>query len=82
MSWDAEELCAYMSKKPRGFNLDYEDALLERFPPVSGTESVLANDIPILLRPGIIVDSSGRILAWALPGILTEERQVRPYNVL
>ncbi len=57
--------------------MEYENTLLERFPPFCGVESVLANDIPILLRPGIIVDNSGNVLAWALPGILSMERQVR-----
>ncbi len=55
----------------------YEDSLLEKFPPFCGIESVLSNDIPILMRPGIIVDNSSKILAWALPGILSEARQVR-----
>ncbi len=54
----------------------YEDSLLEKFPPFCGMESVLSNDIPILMRPGIIVDNTGKVLAWALPQILTETRQV------
>ncbi len=66
-----------MSKKPRGLNMDYENSLLERFPPFCGVESVHSNDIPILMRPGIIIDNKGKVLAWALPGILSEERQVR-----
>ena len=77
LQWDVEDLCTTMSKKPRGLNMEYENTLLENFRPFCDVDDVLEENVPILLRPGIIVDRSGNILAWALPGILSEERQVR-----
>ena len=76
MKWDAEALVQELGSRPRGMNMSYENELLHRFPPYCSVKDVLHNRMPILRRPGIITDAVGRILAWALPGILTTARQV------
>lgn len=77
VSWDVQDLRRAMSAKPRGLNLDAENSLLVDYPPFCGPNAVLENNIPLLQRPGIVVDRAGHVLAWSLPGILSKKRQVR-----
>ena len=76
LEWDAEDLRASISKRPTGFNQTIENELLEIFQPFCPIADVLSDNLPVLHRPGVVLDSAGRILAWALPGILSKTRQV------
>ena len=76
MNWDAEDYCASLSRKPRGYNLAREDELLEIFKPFATVQEVTSNQLPLLESPGVVVDSDDRVLLCALPGLLTGERQV------
>lgn len=76
MDWNADDLRASLGKKPSGFNQKREDQLLDIFQPFCPVDDVLMQRLPILHRPAVIMDDIGRILAWILPGILSNVRQV------
>ena len=77
MEWDAQELVARLPKEARGLDTDFENQLLQEFPPLCSLEEIDNGDMPIVLHPAIIVDQRGRIIGWLLPNILSKERQVR-----
>lgn len=76
MSWDATDLRASLSKKCRGLNVDVENELIRTFPPICDPDDVFRDQLPLLRSPAIVVDSAGRVLVWALPDLLSPERQV------
>ena len=76
LTWDAELLADEVGKRPRGQNMEREDQLLANFPPYSASNEVVSNTMKMVKRPAIITDLRGRILAWALPEILSLSRQV------
>jgi hypothetical protein len=57
--------------------LETEEHLIRRYPPWND----LTTEVPIS-RPCIIVDMQGVILAWHLPGILKDSRQVRLFTLV
>ncbi|KAI0708299.1 hypothetical protein C8Q76DRAFT_695733 [Earliella scabrosa] len=75
MCWHADDLRASLSKKQNGLNPAREDELLDIFQPFCEPEEVKDNQVPILYRPGMVVDGSGNVLVWHLPGLLSEGRQ-------
>lgn len=78
MEWDVTR---YAERLPKKFSVSgtersqaIEASLRRRYPPLNGVTAS---------TPCIIVDMQGIILAWYLPGILTDSRQasfVRPFN--
>ncbi|KAH9016575.1 hypothetical protein EDB84DRAFT_1256888, partial [Lactarius hengduanensis] len=72
--WDATRYADKLPKKlakPETAAADAQEAIMKRqYPPRNDS----AADIPIS-RPCIVVDMQGVILAWHLPGILTNSRQ-------
>ena len=77
LEWDAQELVARLPKQARGLDTEFENQLLEEFPPVCSLEEIDSGNMPLILHPAIIVDQRGRIVGWLLPNILSKERQVR-----
>ena len=77
MTWDVRDLQASLSKKAHGLNVTVEDQLLSIFSPFCSVQDVLDHRLPLLDSPAVVVDASGHILLWALPGLLTLQRQVR-----
>ena len=71
VNWDAERYASRLpkkaSKKETKAYQERETSLRKRYPPLNGVE---------VSRPCIIVDMHGVILAWYLPGILKDSRQV------
>jgi hypothetical protein len=72
LGWDAQ---CYSQRLPKGLlkegsraERDLKDSLRRRYPPLM--------DTGVAIRPCIIVDVHGVILAWYLPGILSNSRQV------
>lgn len=76
MAWDAEDLRASLGQRAAGFDLDVENELLNMFPPFCDASRVIANDMPLLQAPAVVVDNVGRVLMWHLPGVFTPDRQV------
>jgi len=71
MGWDAthyvDKLLQRFSKPGTKASIKKEKSLQQRYPPL--------NNITVS-APCIIVDRHGVILAWYLPGILSDSRQV------
>ena len=72
LGWDAQ---CYSQRLPKGLlregskaDRDLKASLRKQYPPVE--------DTAVKTRPCIIVDLHGVILAWYLPGILSNSRQV------
>jgi len=72
LGWDAQ---CYLQKLPKGLlkeeskaDRDLKTSLRKQYPPLE--------DAAVTIRPCIIVDLHGVILAWYLPGILSNCRQV------
>ena len=76
MEWDAEDLRASLTHKPRGLNIARENELLNIFTPFCKPEDIIASNFPLLQRPAVVVDSADRILLWSLPEIFNTARQV------
>lgn len=69
MPWDADRYDDAIGIAPTGRNRKVEDALERDWRKVDGHPRIVED-------PCIIVDMHGRILAWNLPKVLTERRQV------
>jgi len=67
---DAHRYDLSLPKKPTGQNQAEEDRLSSRFARDPSCQDQL------LTEPSIIVDCYGKILAWYLPGALSQARQV------
>ena len=80
MGWVAEDLCASLSKGQNGDDMKRENELLGIYSPLVSPEAVVKNRPALLQRPGLVVDSGGRVLVWVLPDIMLAERQVRSYR--
>uniref|UniRef100_A0A8H8CDQ2 2OGFeDO JBP1/TET oxygenase domain-containing protein n=2 Tax=Psilocybe cubensis TaxID=181762 RepID=A0A8H8CDQ2_PSICU len=73
--WNANNYIEHLSERCTGRNDAVEDNLKNLFPPIH---------LPMLYRckPGTVADSEGNILAWYLPGILTERRVNSTWKML
>jgi hypothetical protein len=71
VNWDAQRYASRLPKKAPNketkSSQERETSLRKRYPPLNGVE---------VSKPCIIVDMHGVILAWYLPGILKDPRQV------
>ena len=80
IEWDATRYADKLPKKlarPGTAAAKTQEAIMRRqYPPRNDS----AADIPIS-RPCIVVDMQGVILAWHLPGILTDSRQVSLFTL-
>ena len=76
VNWDAERYASRLPKKASNketkASQKRERSLRKRYPPLNGVE---------VSKPCIIVDMHGVILAWYLPGILKNSRQVGMLNL-
>ncbi|KIJ12099.1 hypothetical protein PAXINDRAFT_83472 [Paxillus involutus ATCC 200175] len=67
---DSKRLANALSPKDYGTKQKREDELLHRFP---------TSPLPYIMKPSVLVDNGGVILAWSLPGVLSPDIQVRPF---
>jgi hypothetical protein len=82
--WDVRDYAAELSPRQSGSNVELENKLLARFPPIYQPTSGI--DIPYQDKPCHVTDSGGRILLWYLPMVFSEEFRVitftRTTNIL
>jgi len=75
INWDITHYADKLLMKPRNpgtqVSKQKEASLKSHYPPLEGMAAALT-----ISRPCIIVDKQGMILAWHLPGILNDSRQV------
>ena len=78
VTWKADEYTTYLKKTAVG-SKDYEDKLLQQFPPLGDVLDALKADKPLKTVPqsAVFADSDNNLLAWSLPGILSGRMQVR-----
>jgi hypothetical protein len=78
IEWDITRYAENLPRKPKNSGTkaaqDAESSLRRRYPPRNKSA---ADDT--MSRPCIIVDMHGTILAWYLPGILKDSRQVNSF---
>jgi hypothetical protein len=67
---DVQRYNESLPKKPTGYSQAEEDRLQSRYPIDPALLGV------VITAPTLFVDRFGRILAWYLPGALSQERQV------
>ena len=67
--WDAVRYCDRLTIRENGQNAEREGIIQTAYPPPP-TKSVVQH------RPTVVIDMHGVILAWYLPDVLPEKRQV------
>ncbi|KAH8077280.1 hypothetical protein BXZ70DRAFT_1013017 [Cristinia sonorae] len=69
LAWDVELYIEQLTPAQTGTNERLEHEILRRFP------TILPNGAAhITTQPATVIDSMGRIVAWVVPGVLSEER--------
>ncbi|KIJ08280.1 hypothetical protein PAXINDRAFT_18576 [Paxillus involutus ATCC 200175] len=67
---DSKRLANALFPKDYGTKQKREDELLRRFPTLP---------LPYIMKPSVLVDNGGVILAWSLAGVLSPDIQVCPF---
>ncbi len=82
VSWDAVRYSDEISRRGTEIDVDEEDELLDKYPPLCPVEQITDGDglLPVIRGPAVIADRHGNILVWSLPDVLPWSQQVRSFN--
>ncbi|KAI0716911.1 hypothetical protein C8Q76DRAFT_692454 [Earliella scabrosa] len=76
LTWDAAHYAASLQRATVG-TVEYENALLQQFPPLGPVDVVIddTKPLPVIPDPCVFCDRVGRRISWSLPGVMSERHQ-------
>ena len=77
LTWDAAHYAASIQRSTVG-TVEYENALLQQFPPLGPVEVAMddTKPLPVIPEPCVFCDRVGRQVSWSLPSVMPERHQV------